>query len=250
MAATIQQAGSLFNIALKSADSITAGERDGHQQTALVSLVFAVVSLEAFFNETVELANMTLVSEQAFLSNGVVPKYLEPDVVSVFFQLMTDAEKSRASLESKFLLANWLLTGKGLDKGAQPYQDFALLLKVRNQLVHFKPNDIFTEPEVTPEMLSSSRNPVVEQLRSRNVLATNIVGLTGWTAWIETKAMAKWSCDVASRMVVDFVGKTPVEGQWGHFLRFMQRSFTLEVNTAEVSKTSPPTISSVERQDK
>ena len=224
MASTIQQAGSLFNVALASANGITAGENDGFQQAALVSLVFAVVSLEAFFNETVELANMVLISERAALAGGVVPSSLEPDVVSVFVDLMTDADKARASLESKFILASWLLTGKSLDRGAPPYQDFALLLRVRNQLVHFKPNE-FTTPKVTPEVMSSSRNPVIEQLRSRHVLATNIGGPSGWTAWIETKAMAKWSCDVASRMVVDLVSKTPVEGQWGFLLRFMQRSF-------------------------
>jgi hypothetical protein len=226
MASTVQQAGSLFGVALRAADSITADEHAGHQQSALVSLVFSVVSLEAFLNETVELANMAL-----YLG------YSEPEVVPAFIQLMTDAEKSRASLESKFILANWLLTGKSLDRGVPPYQDLALLLKVRNQLVHFKPNEIFTDVELTPETFSKSRNSAVEQLRSRNVLATNIVGLTGWTAWIETKAMAKWSCGVVSRMVVDFVGKAPAEGQWSLTLRFMQRAFTQEVQTGKVSTT-------------
>jgi len=243
MASTIQQAGSLFSIALRSADSIAVDERNGHQRAALVSLVFAVISLEAFFNETVELANMALISERAFVANGVNPKSPEPEVVYAFVQLMTDAEKARSSLESKFLLANWLLTGKSLDRGAQPYQDLTLLLKVRNQLVHFRPNDIFTEPEVTPEILSHSQNPAIVQLRSKNVLATDIVGLSGWTAWIETKAMAKWACDVASRMVLDFVSKTPVEGQWGHFLRFSQRSFTPEVTAAAVKSLSAPVAS-------
>jgi hypothetical protein len=109
------------------------------------------------------------------------------------------------------------------------YQDLTLLLKVRNQLVHFKPNEIFTDVELTPETLSTSRNSAVEQLRSRHVLANDIVGLTGWTAWIETKAMAKWSCSVVSHLVVDFVSKTPAEGQWGIFVRFMERAFTLEM---------------------
>lgn len=38
--------------------------------------------------------------------------------------------------------------------------------------------------------------------------ADNIVGLAGWTAWIETKAMARWACDVASRVIVDSISKT------------------------------------------
>jgi hypothetical protein len=232
VASTVQQAGSLFHVAVKAADSITADEHAGHQQPALISLVFSVVSLEAFLNEIVELANMAL-----YLG------YKEPEVVPAFIQLMTDAEKSRASLESKFVLANWLLTGKSLDRGAPPYQDLALLLKVRNQLVHFKPNEIFTDVELTPETLSTSRNSAVEQLRSRHVLANDIVGLTGWTAWIETKAMAKWSCSVVSHLVVDFVSKTPAEGQWGIFVRFMERAFTLERRAGRASTFFAPPAS-------
>lgn len=249
MASTIQQAGSLFSIALKSADSITVGKRNGHQRAALVSLVFAVVSLEAFFNEAVELANMALISERAFIADGVTPKSPEPEVVDAFVQLMTDAEKARASLESKFLLANWLLTGKSHDRGAQPYQDLSLLLRVRNQLVHFKPNDIFTEQEVTPEILSHSRNPAIVQLRSKHVLADDIVGLSGWTAWVETKAMAKWACDVASHVVLDFVSKTPVEGQWGFFLRLSQRSFMPEVTAAALRSLSAPVVEQAGKSD-
>lgn len=125
-----------------------------------------------------------------------------------------------------------------MTKGSQPFQDLIALTKVRNQLVHFKPNEVFADVEFTPEMLATSRNKVVEQLRSRNVLATNIVGLTGWSAWIETKAMARWACDVASRVVTDFVSKTPTTGQWGFFLRLSQRSFTPEVTAAAVKSLS------------
>jgi hypothetical protein len=228
MAATIQNAGRLFRIAVNAVDSITTGERDGHQQASLVSLVFAVVSLEAFFNETVELANLCVISERAFIENGRVPKSPEPEVVSTFHRLMTDAEEAHMKLESKYVLANWLLTGKAVDRGSQPFQDLSVLIKVRNQLVHFKPNEVFTEPEVTPETLSHSRNPAIKHLQSKNVLADNVVGLTGWSEWISTKAMARWSCGVTSRVIVDFISKAPSAGQWGHMLRFTQSSFTGE----------------------
>lgn len=62
MASIIQHAGRLFNIALEAANGIKVGEHDRHQQAALVSLVFAVVSLEAFLNESVELAEVCPIS--------------------------------------------------------------------------------------------------------------------------------------------------------------------------------------------
>lgn len=229
MASTIQNAGRLFRIALEAADSIMVSERNSGQQAALVSLVFAVISLEAFINEMVELAKLCVISERACVADGRIPKSPEPEVVAVFYDLMTDAEKAHTSLESKLILANWLLTGKRLDTGAQPYQDLGVLIKVRNQIVHFEPNEIFTEAEVTPEMLAHSQNPAIKRLQSKKVLADNVVGLTSWNAWIETKAMATWACDVTRRVVVDFISKTPTAGQWGHMLRFTQSSFTREI---------------------
>lgn len=225
MASTIQHAGRLFNIALEAANGIKAGEHDRHQQVALVSLVFAVVSLEAFLNEAVELAEMCLISERAFVADGRIPKFPEPPVVSLFAQEM--AKKSTAPLLTRVHVANRLLTGRRAGKKAQPFRDLALLLRLRNQLVHFQPNEIYADRKVTAAMLSTSGNNVVEELRSEKVLATNIVGLTGWTDWIETKAMARWSCDVASRVVFDFINKVPSEGQWGIMLASAQGFFLL-----------------------
>ena len=140
-------------------------------------------------------------------------------------------------LESKYVLANRLLTGKAVDRSSRPFQDLSVLIKVRNQLVHFKKNEVFTEPEVTPEILSHSRNPAIKYLQSKNVLADNIVELTGWPEWISTKAMARWSCDVASRVILDFIVKAPTAGQWGHFLRFTQSAFT--TGTAPAPQARP-----------
>jgi len=57
-----------------------------------VSIVFAVVSREAFLNEAAEVAH------------DVREVKSEPEVVAAFAQLMKDSEK--LSLESKFILSN------------------------------------------------------------------------------------------------------------------------------------------------
>ena len=46
----------VFHIALDAAKSIAAPLRKGGERAALISVVFAAVSLEAFFNELVEMA--------------------------------------------------------------------------------------------------------------------------------------------------------------------------------------------------
>src|SRR5262249_40214474 len=131
----------LFSVALQAAKSITAPRLRGAQQPALTSIVFAVVSLEAWINEAVELARHKSESD--------------PPEVSAFAEFMDDAERAHASLESKFILASWILSRKGVDRGVQPYQDFAQLLKLRNDLVHFRPNEV-TELNETLEEIHKS----------------------------------------------------------------------------------------------
>ena len=209
------QAGSLFLAAREAAHRISASPRAGAQREALISIVFAVISVEAFFNEAAELANL--------MTSGVSR---EPEVVLTFAQFMSTAEKSRLSLEAKILMSNWIMTGKSMNRGEQPYQDFALLLKVRNELVHFRPNEIFPDSSLSTDAIDNSNNPVLEKLRSKQVLATGMQGIQSWTSWMETKAMAEWSCNSASNIVSDFSGKLPSEGRWGSSLRFSGRGFT------------------------
>jgi hypothetical protein len=50
-----------------------------------------------------------------------------------------EVEASKGSLESKFLVASFALSGTMFEKGAQPWRDFAALVRLRNALVHLRP---------------------------------------------------------------------------------------------------------------
>jgi hypothetical protein len=128
----IFETGSLLGVALDAARSIKAPARHGGQKPALVSIVFSVVALEAFMNELTELVH----DSKHFPGT-------DPPVISAFGDCMTEAESSHASLQSKFLLGTWLLSGERLDKGTQMYQDFILLVHLRNTLLHFEANPAF-----------------------------------------------------------------------------------------------------------
>src|ERR1700722_12335572 len=201
----------LFGVALAAARSIKASPRDGGQQAALVSIVFSVVALEAFFNEATELA----------LDSKKYPPNLEPQSVSVFAEVMSDAERSHATLESKFTLANRILAGKKLDTGAQPYQDFALLMRLRNDLVHFKASDGFDQNE-SPEQIHKD---LIARFKGKNILAENTERSAGsWMFLIQTKAVAEWSCNTAAEMVFDFCSTAPQSG-FRSFLEHFHKSF-------------------------
>lgn len=210
-------AGVLFNIAVGSAKQIEAPLREGGKNAALISIVFAVASLEAFINESIELA--------ADWSQN--PK--EPPIVSAFAQIMQDFDRLRVPTESRFQTAHWVLTGQPYNKGIQPYQDFALLMKVRNTLVHYKPDPAV---EIAAERVAATALPkshsILEPLRAKGVLAELPQGVQGsWILLIGTKAVAEWACHTTSQIVLDLLGKLP-RSSWGDVLGIAYgRSFDL-----------------------
>ncbi len=211
----IFETGSLLGVALKAATSIKASPRVGGQEAALVSIVFSVVALEGFINEATELAQ----------ESSRFPPDLEPRAIVVFAECMADAEGSKASLESKFILAKWILSGEQFDRGAQPYQDFFLLMRLRNELVHFKPNGAF-EQDATAEEIHQD---LFNKFRGKKILAENTKSSGGsWTFLIETKAVAEWACNTAARMVLDFCSKIPPKSTLKATMSDFERAFAPE----------------------
>jgi hypothetical protein len=98
------------------------------------------------------------------------------------------------SLFSTITLAKWILSGRNIDRGGQPYQDFALLMRLRNDLVHTKPNRLFVHGVTTNE---EAHGALLARFRDKNILADdNVTG--SWTYLAQTKAVAEWSCRTAA----------------------------------------------------
>jgi hypothetical protein len=182
-------AGPLFSIAINAARSIEAPLRTGGQEPALVSIVFSAVSLEAFMNEITGAAQDTLHD----------PPDLNPPQLAIFAEVMADAEDSHARLESKFTLAKWILGGARLERGAAQYQDFTLLMQLRNDIVHFKANDAFDQ-SASPEEIHKR---LFSKYGNKHILAEDLQYSQGWEYLIETKAAANWSCRTAANIVSD-----------------------------------------------
>jgi hypothetical protein len=153
---------------------------------AIVSVVFAAAAVEAYINELAEWETQTqewITQEQPNAPNR------QQNVLNALAQVLNDAENSRASVTAKYKLARWILCRSAYDEGANPYQDFALLMQLRNSLVHLK-----------------ASAAVIKKLEYRGVLADDRVDWAGgWTERITTKEMAKWACDSASAIVCDMI---------------------------------------------
>lgn len=189
-------AGLLFDVAKEACNRTrsTPSPREPGATDALVAIVFSAAALEAFINETTEVAK----------------RDPQPAAIRVFADLADELERSRESVRLKFLLARSALVGSAYDKGAQPYQDFELLIALRNALVHLKPVE---EYEFSPGngCWSVKMPSVIRGLESKQLLADIVEpdARSPWTIWISTQAVARWACNAAANMVQSFLQVLP-----------------------------------------
>ena len=169
-------------------------DRDSGNPDTCVAILFAAASLEAFANEVGYLAREPLQSNPEIRSIG---------------QLFEELEFS-ASVQSKFLLLRALFARQPYDKGANPYQDFSLLIALRNELVHRRTERYEVDASDAP----LTTNALLERLRSKNIIAEPLSSkpqVWGFFLAIETPAVARWALATAAAMMKDIAAAAPQE---------------------------------------
>ena len=175
---------------------------------ALDAIVFAAASLEAFMNEAVELA-----------LEGLAGLPSEPASVHTFAKSVQEIENNHGNVQEMFLKVSEVFQGEAYDKGAQPYQDFALLFRLRNAIMHLKPREEMTKDARGWWVPETSR--LLEQLKARNISGQYEEGTSAaLISHVSTRAVAGWSCNTAANMV-DSVIKMAPESQLRSSLIFL-----------------------------
>ncbi len=100
---------------------------------ALVAIVMAATAAEAFINELADYMHVLRDAQANWAP-------ISPALVACA-DVVKEVEDAHGSVTLKYLVASFALTGSTFDKGAQPFQDFAELIKLRNAIVHLKPGD-------------------------------------------------------------------------------------------------------------
>lgn len=193
-------AGHLFSLA-KAAHERTKGGKSPQEpgkSDALVALILSASSLEAFINELADMASKKL--DHLGLK--------QPDSVNAFAAIMEEIENSRGSIRLKFHQANLIFTGTHFDTNSQPFQDFSSLFRVRDALLHLKPQSEFATNSDNKIIRISTPKPLSGL--PKNILAkhkTEVVA--SWTAMISTQAVARWACNTAVEMVQSILSILP-----------------------------------------
>lgn len=159
------------------------------QSEARIAVVFAFIALEAFINELSDFANEAPADSS----------------LSALGSLMKDLNAARASIGERFQFARWILSKEPFDKSQQPYQDFLLLAKLRNTIIHLPPDQ--THSDASEPRIDSLK--FLETLRQKGLIGESRDAVASFLAEISTPEMARWACDTTAAMVRSIVEVLP-----------------------------------------
>lgn len=190
-------------------------------QAASVSIIFAHIAAEAFINELA-------------MFGEVLDRPDSPGWISSLADMLGDAEQSRTSTESRFQLAKFILSGRSFDRGGMPFQDFALLVRLRNMLVHHKPQE--ATARLSEGKFEWSDPKIVAELDKKGVLQPNLsfkLRMTkqdvltlsaNFMPTVSTPEVARWACSSAASMVLAVIDAIPPEPN--HFKKVRAEAFS------------------------
>jgi len=161
--------------------------QNGSSSDAIVAVVFAVACLESFISDLVALSRFTHRPERKMFGT--------------FISTLEELEESRTQVTRKYQITKIIFTGKGFDKGCQPFQDLSLLIKIRNQLIHPVPDEFRTDEEGNP--IDMNRNhKLITTLAKRDLCKEPGKFSKDWTTYFENdQRLAKWACLTAVAMI-------------------------------------------------
>ncbi len=190
----------LFDQAKDAFERIQAKGLPNEQSTgemdALTAVVFAAFALEAFINEVAVHAAYP----------GRPGAEDDPPSITALGQILGGL-KDRGDIATKFRLAKWILQANVYDEGRALYQDFKLLIDLRNALAHVKSLEMY---EVSDTGVAAITQPpgVMLSLRSKNILAEGTIP-GSWVDTLQTMAVARWACNTASAMIRSLIEAVP-----------------------------------------
>ena len=154
---------------------------NGYTWHAAPAFVSAVAAIEAFLNEATLGPSSKLVLSDAPLWM-LEKKWIQ-----------------HLEIRQKLMLVPYLLFNQTFRRDAQPYQDLDTLVRIRNDVVHYK--------------MSGARPPYLADLQARKIALRSPGPVDGliWIHAISSSEAIRWANNTASRMVKALVDFMPEE---------------------------------------
>lgn len=233
MPGIVYQSFALWSLACDAherAKEETRADAHAYARNATVAVVLAAASTEAFINEFTE--SVLLYQKSKNCQDEVTP------AVGGCAAILKEVERDRGSIVQKYLWAAHLLSGKPFDKGANLYQDFKMLIDLRNGLMHLKPDDDLTYNEHGVIVIKPSKSVLGLQQKK---LAR--VGNASGFNLIQTDKVAAWACDTARNIILailDMIPDEPAGPAWSFKVAFREYAGNREERERVLAKGTLP----------
>ena len=175
----------LFSLAAQAHERSLKAHKEGkaYQGDAIAAVILAVASLEGFINDLVSL-------------HSILGRPLSLAIISEHWEVFEGL-----SIQAKYLLLGSLLK-RPFQKGAQPYQDFQLLIQLRNLLVHLKPGEVLREGD----RLQWREPGILKKLVARKLISDAVLNIThhqttSWYVEMSNVKVAAWACNTTVAVV-------------------------------------------------
>jgi hypothetical protein len=189
---------------------------------AILAIVMAAAATEAFINEFAEYVSASIVSSSEV--DMILPQ------VAACADVLQELEDSRASVTAKYLAASLVVSGSSFGKGSQPFQDFKLLIDLRNAVMHMRPK---------LEADSHQGHRVTDALAQRGIaLPGDRPSSLPWFDRLMTPAVAAWAHDSALAIIRGLFDLVPVRPYFDPLENYRQ-SFRLHPGIPNNEKREP-----------
>lgn len=187
---TLLKSSPLFLLALKAAERSKIDRRE-----SISAIILSAISFEAFINEL-----------EDTLSRYVSDK--DPISLKTLKYFLRDLEDGKASIKLKVHSIFYILTQSIPKKGELPYQDFSLLIDLRNYFVHSKPETFIWDVDKTDK--GYDHHKLLKKLASRKVIKLPKSGQRQSSSqYILCHEVADWACVTVEKMIKEIVAVIP-----------------------------------------
>jgi hypothetical protein len=194
-AGVVISAPTLFQVARQAALCCPTSAQSRDFAPGLTAVVFAAASLEALASEVAELADLEVRSGST------------DEALQAFAEATLEAERGRGSIHLKFIVASTVLIGQPYRRGSQPYQDFAVLMNLRNAIMHLRPTALFFDERGDWQLGVES---VLRELQVRRLITPpppkTVISLLELAS---RRPVARWAVNTAVGMAQSFISLFP-----------------------------------------
>ncbi|WP_063659654.1 hypothetical protein [Aliivibrio fischeri] len=184
--------------------SYEASKQDKEQ--VLPCILFCASVLESFINESYEFRRYLPRGE------GTTSRYCYK--IREYAFEMSNKVNSRDLIHNKYSYALALFSGDDSFKGKEPYESFKVLISIRNEIVHNKPEVFVSDLSICNEasLDLNQYQKFIRQLKSKKVIEIFDDHLS-WIDLLQNESVAKWAINVMDEMIALFINSLD-EGEY------------------------------------